>query len=105
MPVGVVKSVVSPKPEEVKDKTEAARLTPINSELFRGVHVSLEARLGQAVMTVEEMMALKPGSIIPLETSLADHLELYLNGTLIARGEVVAVGDNYGLRIIDIASP
>ena len=103
MSVGAIRAVDPPKPEDAKAKTEPPGLAPINSELFRGVRVSLEARLGQAVMTVEEMMALKSGSIVTLETRLVDHLELYLNGTLIARGEVVAVGDKYGVRIVDIA--
>jgi flagellar motor switch protein FliN/FliY len=103
MSVGVVRAVDPPKAENAKAKPEPAGLAPINSELFRGVRVPLEVRLGQAVMTVEEMMALKSGSIVTLETRLVDHLEIYLNGTLIARGEVVAVGDKYGVRIVDIA--
>jgi flagellar motor switch protein FliN len=87
---------------ETKDVAIATRLSPINTDLLRGVRISLEARLGQASMTVEDMMALKPGSVVKLETSLADHVDLYLNDVLIARGEVVAVGDRYGVRIIDI---
>jgi len=103
MSTGVIRAVDTPKPEDPKGKAEPPALAAINSDLFRGVRVSLEARLGQAAMRVEEMMALKSGSIVTLETRLADHLELYLNGTLIARGEVVAVGDKYGVRIVDIA--
>lgn len=81
-----------------------AKRTNVGNELLRGVRVSLEVRLGQASMTVEEMMALKPGSVVGLQTSLADHVELYLNDTLVARGEIVAVGDKYGVRIAEIAS-
>lgn len=78
-------------------------LAPINGDLLRNVRVSLEACLGQSSMTVEEMMALKAGSVVTLQTGLADHVELYLNDTLIARGEIVAVGDKYGVRIVDTA--
>jgi flagellar motor switch protein FliN/FliY len=76
---------------------------PISGELLRGVRVSLEVRLGESPMTVDEMLALKPGAVVTLNTSLADHVELYLNDTLVARGEIVAVGDKYGVRIVEIA--
>jgi len=82
---------------------ESPRLAPINADLFRGVRVALRARLGDAAMTVDEIMALKSGSIVTLGTGLADHVDLYLNDTLVARGEIVAVGDKYGVRIVEIA--
>jgi flagellar motor switch protein FliN/FliY len=79
-------------------------IAPINADLFRGVEVSLEARLGQARMTVADMMALKAGSVVTLDTGLADHVDLYLNDKLIARGEIVAVDDRFGVRILEIAA-
>lgn len=89
-------------PKDPKDTGSPKGLTPISGELLRGVRVLLEARLGKAAMTVEEMMALKAGSVVTLEAGLADHVDVYLNDVLIARGEVVAVGENYGVRIVDI---
>jgi flagellar motor switch protein FliN/FliY len=86
------------------DKPETMRApNAINSDLLRGVRVSLEVRLGEAPMTVDEMLALKAGAIVTLDTGLADNVELYLNGNLVARGEIVAVGDKYGVRIVEIA--
>jgi flagellar motor switch protein FliN/FliY len=79
-------------------------LTRIGVDLFAGVRVSLEARLGEAPMTVESLMALKAGAIVNLETGLADHVGLYLNDMLVARGEIVAVGGKYGVRIVELAS-
>lgn len=81
----------------------ATRLAPINAELFRGVGVALEVRLGRSVTTVESIMALKGGSVVALETGLADHVDICLNDTVIARGEIVAVGEKYGVRIVEIA--
>ncbi|MEJ0027181.1 MAG: FliM/FliN family flagellar motor switch protein [Rhizomicrobium sp.] len=75
----------------------------INSELLRGLRISLEARLGEAKMTVEQLMALKQGSVVTLEASLADRVELFLNDALVARGEIVAVGDKFGVRIVEIS--
>ena len=76
----------------------------INSALLGSVRVALTARLGEADMTVDGIMGLKAGAVVTLGTGLADHVDLYLNDTLVARGEVVAVGDKYGVRIIDIVS-
>ncbi|HWA90268.1 MAG TPA: FliM/FliN family flagellar motor switch protein [Rhizomicrobium sp.] len=76
----------------------------INSDVLRGVRVSLDARLGKAQLAVEEMMALKPGSVVALTTGLADNVELYLNDVLVARGEVVAVDNKYAIRIVEIAA-
>ena len=89
---------------EPKAPDSAPGLARIDAELFRGVRVALEARLGEAGMTVEEMMALKSGDVVTLGTGLADHVDLYLNGTLVARGEIVAVADKYGVRIVEIAA-
>src|SRR6266704_2757267 len=76
-------------------------LARISMDIFAGVRVALEARLGEAPMTIEGLMALKTGAIVTLETGLADHVDLYLNDVLIARGEIVAVGGKYGVRIAE----
>ena len=98
---GIVKVVDKTGGDEPKPLEAAA--PRISGELLRGVRVALEAKLGEASMTVEEMMALKSGAVVTLETGLADHVDLFLNGTLVARGEIVAVGDKFGVRIVEIA--
>ncbi|MEI9930271.1 MAG: FliM/FliN family flagellar motor switch protein [Rhizomicrobium sp.] len=77
----------------------------MESHILRGVRVSLDAQLGNASLAVEELMALKAGSIVTLQTGLADPVGIFLNDTLIARGEIVAVGDKYAVRILEVASP
>lgn len=82
----------------------AKTLAPIDERLVRDVPVSVEARLGSAQMTIEQLMALKAGAIVTLDTGLADHVDIHLNGACIARGEIVAVGESYGVRIVEVAS-
>jgi flagellar motor switch protein FliN/FliY len=91
---------------DVAPTRDAATPEParINTELFGGVRVLLQARLGEAAMTVEDLMELKTGAVVNLETGLADHVELYLNNVLVARGEIVAVGGKYGVRVAELAS-
>lgn len=90
------------KKVEASRKPDVSALVPINSDLLKDVGVSLEARLGRSEITVADLTALKAGSVLTLDRSLADHVDLYLNGALIARGEIVAVGEAYGVRIVDI---
>lgn len=91
--------------ETAKSDTSQAgggKIAPISADLLRGMRIMLEARLGRSEMTVEELMALKSGSVVALDTDLSDLLDLYLNGVLVARGVVVAVGDKFGVRIVEV---
>jgi flagellar motor switch protein FliN/FliY len=74
----------------------------IDQRFIAGVEVVLEARLGSARMTVAELMNLKAGDCVPLDAALNQDVELRLNGSTIARGELVTVGDNFGVRILEI---
>lgn len=88
---------------EAKAPAGSSGVSRINSALLGGVRVALKARLGEANMTVDGIMGLKAGAVVTLETGLADHVELYLDQVLVARGEIVTVGDKYGVRIVEIA--
>ena len=75
-----------------------------NSDLLRSVRVAVDVQLGQVSIPIEDVMALKPGSVVALQTGLGETVGLYLNDTLIARAEIVAVGEKYGVRIVEIAA-
>lgn len=95
-------------------KSEAAAPTPsapegpplvgLDSAVFSGVTVNLDARLGSVTMTVQQLLALKAGEIVGLDTRLNDLVELSLNGAVVGRGEIVAVNDSFGVRIVEIAT-
>ena len=86
------------------DKEAGTPLLPPDSPLLRDLNVTLQARLGDAVMPVAELLALRAGSVLSLETRLNEPVELYLNDALIGRGEIVAVDDRFGVRILEIAA-
>jgi flagellar motor switch protein FliN len=67
------------------------------------VGVTVETYLGGAQMTVAELNALQNGALIALDQALNALVELRVNGVPIARGELVAVGDKFGVRIIAIS--
>lgn len=93
------------------DKSSAVRLVgegngitdKIDEGLIAGLQVKLEARLGSATMTVAELTELKGGDCVSLDAALNQDVELVLNGVTVARGELVSVGSNFGVRIVEIA--
>jgi flagellar motor switch protein FliN/FliY len=78
-------------------------LGKINPKLIETVSVTLEAYLGEARMTVADLTALKDNSVVPLDAALNQAVELRLNGVAVARGELVAVGDSFAVRLTEIA--
>jgi flagellar motor switch protein FliN/FliY len=73
-----------------------------NLDLIKGIEVTLSVVVGRSRLTVEQLFALKEGSSVKLEAAVADPVELYLDGKLVGRGELVAVDDNFGIRISEI---
>src|SRR5262245_1316123 len=69
-------------------------------ELIQNVKVSLSALLGRCEMTVAELFALKEGAVLPLDRDTREPVDIYLDGKLVGRAELVVVGDNFGLRIM-----
>ncbi len=82
-------------------KTPIPKVSP---KLIETVAVELDAVLGHAGMTVGELTALKAGGVIALDAPLNRQVELRLNGVAVARGELVAVDDRFGVRIEDIVA-
>jgi flagellar motor switch protein FliN len=66
------------------------------------VEVPAAVELGRIVMSIGEVLALGPGSVVHLDRMLGDPVDLVIRDRLIARGEVVVVDDRFGLRITEI---
>lgn len=61
--------------------------------------------LGKTKMTIKELLAVSPGTVVPLQGLAGAPLEVHANKYLLAKGEVVVVNDHYGVRITEILSP
>jgi flagellar motor switch protein FliN/FliY len=68
------------------------------------VPVDLSVELGRARMTVGETLELRPGSIISLDRMAGEPMDLLVNGTAIARGEVVVIDEQFGLRVTEVVA-
>jgi len=92
-----------PRKDQASTRPAGPRLLSLDSAILKTVPVALQAWLGETRLSVGELTALKAGSVIKLDLKLNDLVELRLNDSLVARGEIVAVDDNFGIRIVEIA--
>lgn len=74
-------------------------------DLLRDVEMEVTAELGRTRMTVRELLSLAPGAVVELDRAAGSPADLLVNGTLIARGEVVVVDEDFGIRITEIVAP
>jgi flagellar motor switch protein FliN len=81
-----------------------ARMEP-NLDLLSGVSVRVSVEVGSTTMRLSELLNVAEGSVIELDRATTDLLDLFANGTLIARGEIVSVDGQYGIRIAEVVSP
>jgi len=67
-----------------------------------GVKVQLSVRLGSCQLMMRDVLDLAPGSVVQLDQRANEHVGLYINDKLIARGEVVVMEDNFGIKITEL---
>ncbi|SCC23733.1 flagellar motor switch protein FliN [Gilliamella intestini] len=85
-------------PQQAEDKKN-------DINLILDIPVNLSVELGRTKMTIKDLLNLTQGSVIALDGQIGEPLDILINGYLIAQGEIVVVGDNYGVRITDIITP
>jgi flagellar motor switch protein FliN/FliY len=73
-----------------------------NLGLILGFPLKLSVRLGEAKKSLKEVMQIIPGSVVELDNYVSDPVNLFVNGKLIARGEVITVDESYGVKISHI---
>ena len=74
-------------------------------EMIMDVSMRVTVELGRSTMMVEEVLALGPGSVVELNKLAGEPVDILVNERLIARGEVVVVDENFGVRVTEIVSP
>ncbi len=82
---------------------------PANSErasleLLRDVELDMRIELGRTHMYLEDVLQLRKGSVVPLDKLAGDPADVYVNGRLVARGEVLVLNDNFCVRIAELIS-
>ena len=87
------------------DNNDALEAGSLDQDLIRSIPVTLTVELGSAKLKLKDLLRLAQGSVLELDTAAGEMLDLKVNGTTIAKGEVVTVGDQLGLTVVEIVSP
>ncbi|HSX65849.1 MAG TPA: flagellar motor switch protein FliN [Pseudoxanthomonas sp.] len=74
-------------------------------DVILDVPVVLSLEVGRIRIPIRNLLQLNQGSVVELERGAGEPLDVFVNGTLIAHGEVVTVNDRFGVRLTDVVSP
>ena len=105
--------------EEEKKVEEASQSEEVNSDnieknertglenlkVLENIDVKLTVEVGWAEIKLRELLRINEGSVIELERLAGDPLDILANGTIIAKGEVVMIGERFGIRFTEVVDP
>lgn len=87
----------------MNDTTDEQTLTEehsqINAEVLQNISVTLSIEVGRAQIKIKDLMRLTQGSVVELDRVAGEPLDLLINNTVVAQGEVVLVNERYGIRL------
>jgi len=76
-----------------------------NLDLILDIPVSISMEIGRTQITIRNLLQLNQGSVVELDRLAGEPMDVIVNGTLIAHGEVVVVNEKFGIRLTDVISP
>ena len=77
----------------------------VNLDMILDVNVTVSIEVGRARMSISDLLKLSQGAIIELDRMAGEPLDVLVNGTLVARGEIVVVKDKFGIMLTEVVSP
>jgi flagellar motor switch protein FliN len=109
---------MSKEPIETADDVEAAAFAEVdnqfesrkssadelNMDVILDVPVTLSMEIGRTQINIRNLLQLNQGSVVELDRFAGEPLDVLVNGTLIAHGEVVVINDKFGIRLTDVIS-
>jgi flagellar motor switch protein FliN/FliY len=87
------------------DGAQASDGSQIDVELVQSVPVTISVEVGRAVLKIRDLIRLTQGSVVELDRMAGEPLDLLVNNTVVAQGEVVLVNDRYGIRLTRVVPP
>ncbi|MEY2620939.1 MAG: Flagellar motor switch protein FliN [Pseudomonadota bacterium] len=90
----------------MSDATEDSSVDgKIQLDVLQNIPVTLSIEVGRAVIKIRDLMRLSQGSVVELDRIAGEPLDLLVNNTVVAQGEVVLVNDRYGIRLTRVVPP
>lgn len=105
MRMGLVVEAVRSAATCPEDADRRAGREPGNYDLLLEVELDAQLRFGSREMELQELLELGPGDVVELDQQVSDSVDLIVGDKIVARGEVVLVNGNFGLRVTEVAEP
>ncbi|HHU75562.1 MAG TPA: flagellar motor switch protein FliN [Firmicutes bacterium] len=91
-------------PPEVKEADFSTKSSP-NLEIIMDFSLTLSVQLGKSSRNLKEVRGIRPGAVLELDRFISEPVDILINNRLIAQGEVVIVGEHFGIKIKHIINP
>jgi len=77
----------------------------VSLDMILDVPVTLAMEVGRTKISIRNLLQLNQGSVVELDRAAGEPLDVFVNGTLVAHGEVVVINEKFGIRLTDVLSP
>lgn len=91
--------------QDLHDEHRPPASDEVNLDVILDVPVTISLEIGRTRISIRNLLQLNQGSVVELDRLAGEPLDVMVNGTLIAHGEVVVVNEKYGIRLTDVISP
>ena len=88
--------------EEAEPTLENAQKSKIDADLLQNIAVTLSLEVGRTSLKIKDILSLSQGSVVELSKLAGEPLDLLVNDTRVAQGEVVLVGEHYGVKLTNV---
>jgi flagellar motor switch protein FliN/FliY len=90
--------------QELEDDANSPESEDINLDVILDVPVTISMEIGRTQINIRNLLQLNQGSVVELDRLAGEPMDVLVNGTLVAHGEVVVVNDKFGIRLTDVIS-
>lgn len=90
--------------QNLQDESSGATLADKNLDMILDIPVTVSVEIGRTKISISNLLKLNQGSVVELDRLAGEPMDVTVNGTLVAHGEVVVVNEKFGIRLTDIIS-
>jgi len=90
--------------QQLEDDSNAVKMEDVNLDVILDIPVTISLEIGRTGINIRNRLQLNQGSVVEMDRLAGEPLDVLVNGTLIAHGEVVVVNEKFGVRLTDIIS-
>jgi len=84
---------------------KAGITSDVSLDVILDVPVTMAMEVGRTKISIRNLLQLNQGSVVELDRAAGEPLDVFVNGTLVAHGEVVVINEKFGIRLTDVISP